>query len=379
MDIYLDNSATTRVCPEAARVCMEAMQEDYGNPSSLHRMGYRAEQRIRTASEQLASALGCSPEELLYTSGATEANNLALLGVMKAYSRQGKTLITTTIEHPSIMEPAKELERRGFRVKRLAPLPGGTYSARQFAEALDEDTILISCMLVNNETGLQLPVEEIAHTVKRLKPEVLVHSDGVQAFLRQPLKLRSSGIDLLSISGHKVRAPKGIGVLYHRRDVRLLPRLFGGGQQKGLRSGTEPVPLIAALGAAAAAQKDSVRQERERMAALKVRLAAACEPIKGIRVGSLGEGYAPHIVTISAWGIRSEVLLHFLEQYGIYVSSGSACSRGHHSPVLEALGVDRDTADETIRVSFGSETTEESIDELAARLLEATQSLAKQR
>ena len=254
MEYYLDNSATTRVCPEAAQACVKAMEETYGNPSSLHRMGYRAEQLVRQASEQLGAALSCAPEDIIYTSGATEANNLALFGVMKAYARQGKTLITTAIEHPSISETAEELARRGFRVKRLPPLPDGTYSPRQFAEALDEDTVLVSCMLVNNETGLELPVEEIARTIKRLKPEVLIHTDGVQAFLRQPIKLRSSGIDLMSISGHKVRAPKGIGALYVHRGIRLLPRLYGGGQQKGIRSGTEPVPLIAALGAAAAAQ-----------------------------------------------------------------------------------------------------------------------------
>ena len=379
MEYYLDNSATTRVCPEAAQACVKAMEETYGNPSSLHRMGYRAEQLVRQASEQLGAALSCAPEDIIYTSGATEANNLALFGVMKAYARQGKTLITTAIEHPSISETAEELARRGFRVKRLPPLPDGTYSPRQFAEALDEDTVLVSCMLVNNETGLELPVEEIARTIKRLKPEVLIHTDGVQAFLRQPIKLRSSGIDLMSISGHKVRAPKGIGALYVHRGIRLLPRLYGGGQQKGIRSGTEPVPLIAALGAAAAAQKDSVRQERSRFSALKERLAAACREIAGVTMSPVGEGYAPHIATLSLRGIRSEVLLHFLEQYGIYVSSGSACSRGKQSPVLKALGVDRQTADETIRVSFGAETTEEAVDELAVRLEEALHTLAKVR
>lgn len=354
------------------------METEYGNPSSLHRMGYRAEQMVNRAAEQLAAALFCEPKEILFTSGATEANNLALFGCAEANRRRGNTIITTAIEHPSVLEPAAVLEKQGFRVKYLKPDAGGSYTPQQFAEAVDEDTILVSCMFVNNETGLIQPVEEIAAACKRRNPQVVVHSDAVQGFLRQPLRVKSSQLDLVSVSGHKVQAPKGIGALYVRRGVRLLPRVFGGGQQGGVRSGTEPVPLIAAFGAAAEAQREQVRAGQARYEALKAQLCAACRDIPGVTVHSTSL-CAPHIVSLSVQGIRSEILLHYLEEFEIYVSSGSACAKGKHSHVLEAVGVERRAADETIRVSFGADTTGEMVEQLVSRLAEANRCLAKQR
>ena len=378
MECYLDNSATTKPCKEAVEACVSAMETEYGNPSSLHGMGYRAEQTVTRAKEQLAAALSCTAAEILFTSGATESNNLALFGAAEAGIRRGRTILTTAVEHPSVLETAAELERRGFTVKRLLPGEDGRYTAEQFADAVDSDTVLVSCMMVNNETGLILPVEEIARAVKRKNAQTLVHVDGVQGFLKIPVKLKTSSIDLRSVSGHKVRAPKGIGALYVKRGVRLIPRMFGGGQQGGLRSGTEPVPVIAAFGAAVEAQKDAVSASRERYAALKGRLLTGCEKISGVSIHS-GEECAPHIVSLSVYGIRSEVMLHFLEQYAIYVSSGSACAKGKQSYVLEALGIDRRESDETLRVSFGAETTEAMIDEFLLRLEEGSRSLARQR
>ena len=378
MEIYLDNSATTRVCREAAAACCQAMETVFGNPSSLHKKGFAAEQLADLSKTQLAAALSCAPGELLFTSGATEANNLALIGTAEALKRRGKTILTTAVEHPSVLETAQELERRGFRLKILPPAGPEGYTPEQFAQAVDEDTILVSAMMVNNETGLILPVKQIAQAVKAKNPQTLVHTDGVQAFLKLPVRLKSSGLDLFSISGHKAAAPKGIGALWIRKGVRLLPRSFGGGQQAGLRSGTEPVQLYAAFGAAAEAQLPHLQENLQHYRALKEGLLEQLASIPEVTVHS-GENCAPHIVSLAVRGIRSEILLHYLEQFEIYVSSGSACSKGKPSGVLEALGVDRRTADETVRVSFCADTTKEMLEELVFRVKEGISSLAKQR
>lgn len=379
MDIYLDNSATTRPCDEAVAACVYAMETEYGNPSSLHRRGFAAERLIDTAAKQLAAALSCDPAELIFTSGATESNNLAIFGAAEASARRGRTIVTTAIEHPSVLEAVRQLEERGYTVRRLLPNGDGVYTAQQFADAVDGDTVLVSCMMVNNEMGLILPVPEIAKAVKRKNPGVLVHVDAVQGFLKLPIRLKNSAVDLLSVSGHKVRAPKGIGALYIRRGVRILPRTFGGGQQNGLRPGTESVPLISAFGAAVEVQRTRLTEELERYRQLRTRLEEAADGVEGLRVNFSGGHCAPHIVSLSAHGIRSEVMLHFLEQYDISVSSGSACAKGAHSYVLTALGLSDRTADETIRVSFGAETTPDMIDELVGRMAQGLATLAKQR
>lgn len=378
MEIYLDNSATTRPCREAVDACLFAMETEYGNPSSLHRKGLRAEQLQNRAKAQLAAALSCEPSELIFTSGATESNNLALMGAAHANMRKGKTILTTSIEHPSVMEVTAALEKEGFRIKRLMPDENGSYTPEQFAEAVDADTILVSCMYVNNETGLILPVFAIAEAVKRKKADVLVHVDAVQGFLKQPIRLKNAAVDLLSVSGHKVSAPKGIGALFIRKGVRIQPRVYGGGQQNGIRSGTEPVPLIAAFGAAVEAQYQKLEESRKRYAARKEFLCEKLAGIEGISVNST-ERCAPHIVSISVKGIRSEVMLHYLEQFEIYVSSGSACAKGKQSYVLAALGFSKPLSDTTLRISFGPDTTEEMLAELAKRLEEGSRTLAKMR
>lgn len=378
MEIYLDSSATTRPCAEAIEACNYAMSVEYGNPSSLHQKGFEAEKLVLFAKSRLAAALGCEESELFFTSGATEANNLALFGVANANRRRGRTIVTTAIEHPAVLEPAAALEQQGYCLKRLLPDKDGRYTPEQFAEAVDEDTILVSTMFVNNETGLILPISEIAKAVKKKNPNVLFHTDAVQGFLKLPLKLKNSGIDLLSVSGHKVFAPKGIGALYVRRGVRLIPLFYGGGQQFGLRSGTEPVPLIAAFGAAVDKQYGTIQKNYEHYISLKKHLLGRLTSMEDVIIRS-HEGCAPHIVSLTVKGIRSEILLHFLEQKKVYVSSGSACGKGKPSHVLEALGVAFPDSDETVRLSFSPEITAAMLDEFVASLEEGLCVLQKRR
>lgn len=378
MEIYLDNSATTKPCAEAVDACVNAMTKTYGNPSSLHDVGFAAEKCIKEAKKQIAAALKCDVSEIVFTSGATESNNLALVGAAQAKIRRGKTIVISAVEHPSVLETAHALAQQGFTVKTVQPQADGTFSAQSFADAVDSDTTLVSCMMVNNETGLLLPIAEIAAAVKAKKADVLVHTDAVQAFLKLPIRFPALSVDLMSISGHKVYAPKGIGALIVKKGVRLIPQITGGGQQNGVRSGTEPVPMIAAFGAAVAAQRTKLSARIAHYEALSKRLRDAFSQNEDVSFRS-GDACVPYIVSLSVFGVRSETMLHFLEQKGIYVSSGSACAKGAHSHVMDALGVDRMTADETLRISFSPETTEEMIDTLVSAILEGEQTLAKQR
>lgn len=378
LEIYLDNSATTKPCKEAVEACVNAMTKTYGNPSSLHDVGFAAEKCVKEAKKQIAAALKCDVSEVLFTSGATESNNLALVGAAQAKIRRGKTIVISAVEHPSVFETAHSLETQGFTVKVVSPQADGTFSAQSFADAVDNDTTLVSCMMVNNETGLLLPIAEIAAAVKAKKPDVLVHTDAVQAFLKIPIRFPALSVDLMSISGHKVYAPKGIGALIVKKGVRLVPQIIGGGQQNGLRSGTEPVPMIAAFGAAVGAQKTKLAARLFHYEALNQRLHDAFSDTEAVTFRS-NDACVPYIVSLSVFGVRSETMLHFLEQKGIYVSSGSACAKGAHSHVMDALGVDRMTADETLRISFSPETTEEMIDTLVSAILEGERTLAKQR
>lgn len=378
MECYLDNSATTKPCEEAVKAAVWAMRETYGNPSSLHRKGFEAEKLVAEAHTQLAAALSCEPSELLFTSGATESNNMALFGAAEARKRRGKTILISAVEHPSVMEAAAHLEAQGFSVKRILPDENGVYTPECFAEEVDGDTILVSAMMVNNETGLILPVKEIAKAVKAKNPDVLFHTDAVQAFLKLPIRLKGTQIDLLSVSGHKVCAPKGVGALFVKKGVRIAPLFYGGGQQNGLRSGTESVPLIAAFGAAAEKGRKNLAKNREHYESLRALLVQEVAAVPQIRLWDFSH-HAPHIVSLSVYGVRSETMLHYLEQFAIYVSSGSACARGKHSYVLSALGMDKMTADETLRISFAPDTTDEMVRELVRHIAQGAQALAKQR
>lgn len=374
MEIYLDNCATTKVCPEAAEAAMKAMVEDYGNPSSLHRMGLRAE-RILTGTRKAAAALlGCDYGCIYLTGGATDSNNIAIQGAVRARARMGKTIVTTTVEHPSVGETVSMLEKSGYTVKRVAPRANGQFDPEDFLEAVDADTVLLTFMMVNNELGTILPYEKVVPALKKRFPDLLIHIDGVQGFTKLPFHPERLGVDLFSFSGHKLYAPKGIGGLYIRKGLRILPVEYGGGQEKAIRPGTEAVPAIAGLGAALtmikAHQSEIMRNYRERQNQVR----SLVKEIPGVVINSPENG-CPHIINLSVPGIPSEVMLHALEEKGVYVSSGSACSKGALSGVLKAFHLPDERIRSALRVSFSRETTGEEIEAFAQALKEVTDRL----
>lgn len=368
MAVYLDNAATTRPCREAVEAAAKAMTDNYGNPSSLHRMGVDAQLTVDRARKSIADVLGCDSGCIYFTSGATESNNLAVRGACAAYGRKKKKIVVSTVEHASVAETMVALESMGFEVERISPCEDGGFSAADFVNACDENTCLISMMLVNNETGHILPVSETFTAVKRRFPDIITHCDCVQGFMKLPVKTASLGADLISLSGHKICAVKGVGALYVRKGVRLVPIVTGGKQEKGLRSGTESVPLIAAFGAAVEKLASDILQRYEKAERLKRFLLDRLAEIGGVTVNSPENG-SPYIINISV-GRRSEIMLHFLEQKDIYVSSGSACSKGAQSGVLTEFGVKREDADGALRISMTSETAEEELTAFAEALKE---------
>ena len=364
MEAYLDNSATTRVLPCVKDLMVEVMEVEYGNPSSLHKKGVEAEAQVRLARERIAKTLKAAEKNIYFTSGGTESNNMALIGAAMANRRAGMHLITSSVEHASVRQPMRFLEEQGFSVTYLPVDRTGKIRLDALADAIREDTILISVMYVNNEMGAVEPVEEIAQMIRRKKPDILFHVDAIQAYGKYEIRPKRQGIDLLSVSGHKIHGPKGIGFLYVGDSVKIKPIVFGGGQQKDLRSGTENVPGIAGLGLAAQEMYRDHQEKVERLYRLKEALVEGVASLDGTVVNGLtGRDSAPHIVSVSFEGVRSEVLLHALEEKGIYVSSGSACSSNHPSvsSTLKSIGVARDLLDSTIRFSFGMETVMDEI------------------
>lgn len=376
--VYLDNAATTKVRQEAVDAAVNAMEKQYGNPSSLHRFGLEAENIVTAARKIIAKTLGCTPAELFFTSGATESSNLAILGGTQAMHRRGNRVVTTTVEHPATGHPFDKLEKQGLEVIRISPRENGKFAPEDFVEAVNDQTILVSCMYVNNETGLILPIEEIGKKIKRKSPNLLFHVDAVQAFGKLPFQVGRMPVDMMSISGHKIYAPKGIGAFYLKKGVRVLPRNLGGGQEKGLRSGTESVPMIAGFGAAIQAIAPSIRRNLSHYQELNHYLREQLQGISGIVWNSQPDD-APYICNFSVLGIRSEIMLHFLEQKEIYVSSGSACSKGAHSGVLSELGCSDQQVDSALRISFSYETTKQDLDCLIAGLQEGMATLARQK
>lgn len=352
--IYLDNAATTRPCREAVEAAVRCMTENFGNASSLHRAGIDAESVLKEAKRTILALLGAEDGELFFTSGATESNNTAIFGAANAYRHNGKRIVTTAAEHPSAAIPVDRLCERGYEAIRLSPKDHADFE-QALADAVDENTLLVSAIWVNNETGFITDPLKLYRAVKRKNPKTLVHIDAVQGFRKLPSD-RLKG-DFISLSAHKIHGIKGVGALYAAKGARFTPLLYGGGQQGGLRSGTEPIDLIAAFAAAARAYPDCA----EKYAALSERLRETLLPLGGITFNSFHN--APNILNFSVDGVRSEIMLHILEEREIYVSSGSACSRGKKSRVLSAFGVSDRNADTAIRVSFSPETTE---DELAA-------------
>lgn len=368
--IYLDNSATTKVCPEAARAVMEAMTENYGNPSSGHALGRAAGELLTASRDKVAKALGALREEIFFTSGGTEADNWAVINGAKHNSRVGKHIITTAVEHDAVLKSMKELERLGFEVEYIKPDEDGNIPAQRFADAIRPDTALISVMMVNNETGCVFPIAEIARAIKLKKSRALLHVDAVQGFLKIPFKAKTLGADMISVSSHKIHGPKGIGALYIKKGLHLPPFIFGGGQENGNRSGTEALPAIAGFGAAVEIGFKNMTENNGRMKALKEKLKESlAENLPECVI--VGAGDAPHILNISMPGYKSEVIMNFLDAQGICVSKGSACKRGKRSHVLEAMGVANEIIDGSLRVSLSADNTEEEIKVFTEALADA--------
>ena len=365
MEAYLDNSATTRCSAKAAEMVMKVMREDFGNPSALHTKGVEAEHYVKEARAFFAKNLKVDEKEICFTSGGTESNNLALIGTAMANRRAGNHLITTSVEHASVDNTMKYLEEQGFRVTYLPVDEYGVVSLEALKEALCPETILVSVMYVNNEVGAVQPVDEIAKIVKEHNPNTIFHVDAIQAYGKYRIYPKKEGIDLLSVSGHKIHGPKGTGFLYVNSKVKIHSIVFGGGQQKGLRSGTENVPGIAGMAEAAAECYENLEEKIDRLYALKDRFVSQVSALEGTKVnGHTGRDSAPQIVSVSFRDVRSEVLLHALEEKGIYVSAGSACSSNKPSVsrTLKNMEIDKELLGSTLRFSFCFDTTEEEID-----------------
>lgn len=374
MTIYLDSAATTRPSEACVTAMTEMMRETFGNPSSLHRMGLDAQLLMEQARRQIAAALECEAGSVMFTSGATESNHLAIRGAAFAYGRHKRRVITTTVEHASVRGAFDLLEAEGYEVVRIAPDADGILRAEKIAAAVNDDTCLISMMMVNNETGAVLPVKETFTKIKREHPQVITHCDAVQGFMKLPVNPAKLGADLLTVSGHKVHACKGIGALYHKKGIRLTPLLKGGEQEGSLRPGTESVPLTVGFGAAVNELRGTLTQRAEYISSLRQECIRQLSELEGITVNSPADG-SPYILSFSVKGLRSETMLHFLSDKGIFVSSGSACSKGKQSGVLEQFGIKQDRADSTLRVSFCMENQPEDITALCEALKEAQQRL----
>jgi cysteine desulfurase len=374
--LYLDNSATTRPLDEVVDAIVEVMKVHYGNPSSLYRLGMEAEQLLNQSRTVIAQSLGVRPEWVVFTSGGTESNNLAIKGTAYSYRSRGKHLITTEIEHASVYECFRQLEEEGFRVTYLKPDSSGAVSVKAVEKALTPDTILVSIMHVNNETGVIQPIREIGEMLKN-HPRILFHVDAVQSVGKIPLVPEGWGIDLLSVSAHKLHGPKGVGLLLKREGLKLRPLLAGGGQEFGIRSGTENVPLIVGMAKALRIAMEKRAEHMDKLYALRDALIARLRDIPGIRLNGVQERgkVAPHIINFSIPGLKSEVVVHALEQHGIYVSAGSACSSGDEKPsrVLLAMGLSEAEASSAIRVSLSPQLTEADMD----RFIQALETVIK--
>lgn len=373
MECYLDNSATTRCTKSVAQVMTEVMCGAYGNPSSLHHKGVEAERYVREARETIAKTLKCTPKEIFFTSGGTESDNLAIRGAAYANARQGRHLITTSVEHPAVLNTMQYLEQQGYEVTYLPVDEYGRVRLSDVEAAIRPDTILVSMMHTNNEIGALEPIAEAGELIKRVNPNTLFHVDAVQGYGKSRIYVKRMKIDMLSVSAHKIHGPKGIGFLYVGDRVKIRPIVFGGGQERGLRSGTENVPAIAGMAQAAEEIYQNLDEDVERMYGLRARLEDGIRRLENVRFNTLpGRESAPHVLSVSFAGVRSEVLLHALEDKGIYVSAGSACASNHPetsgSATLRAIGLEKELLNSTIRFSLSAFTTEEEIDDTVQAL-----------
>ena len=373
---YLDNSATTPLCAEAKAALAQAV-DAFGNPSSLHALGAAALASLNEARATVAAAIGCTPREVIFTSGGSEANNTALFGAARALARQGRHIVASAVEHPSVLNALSALEKEGFSVTMISPDGQGHISPDAVIAALRPDTVLVSLMAVNNETGARFPTEAIKPALKAVGSPALVHVDGVQAFGKLSLRPGTVGADLISVSGHKIHAPKGVGALYVSKSARILPLIYGGGQEGGLRSGTESTLLIAAFAAAVRALPDRKATLMQVQALRDDAVKRLCA-LPGVVLNS-PEDALPYLFNFSVEGIRSETLLHFLESREIYVSSGSACAKGRASHVLAAQGLSRERIDSALRVSFSRFSAPEDVDALVAAVAEGAATLKRKK
>lgn len=365
MEAYFDNSATTVVTESVKDIVVKAMTEDYGNPSSMHMIGVNAEKYVKTAKENIAKILKVDEGEIYFTSGGTEGNNMAIIGSANANKRAGNRVITTKIEHSSVANPMKYLEKQGFDVVYLPVDNNGIVDMEVLKKEMTKDTILVSIMNVNNEVGAIEPVSEIGKYIKSVNPSVVYHVDAIQAFGKMEIRPRKENIDILTVSGHKIHAPKGSGFMYIKKNTKVNPIILGGGQQEGMRSGTENVPGIAGIGQAAKDCYDNLEKNVAHMTELKDYLIDELSKIDGVTINSQkGNAGAPHIVSASFENVRSEVLLHALEDKGVYISAGSACSsnRPAVSETLKAMGIDSKLLGSTVRFSFCELNKKEEID-----------------
>lgn len=365
MEAYLDNSATTRCYEEVAEIVAKTMIEDYGNPSAMHLKGVEAENYVKESAKAIAKTLKVQDKEIYFTSGGTESDNWALIGSALANHRQGKHMITTPFEHSAVSAPLAWLQEQGYEITVIPVDEQGNLDLKKLEEAIREDTILVSTMFVNNEMGAVVPVEEVGKIVHEKNPKALYHVDAIQAYGKYKIYPKKMGIDLLAVSGHKIHGPKGVGFLYINEKAKVQPLILGGGQQKGMRSGTDNVPGIAGLGAAAKMIYENLDKNVEHMRELKLYFAKELEKLEQVEInGPDPEKGAPHILNVSFLGVRSEVLLHSLEDLGIYVSAGSACSSHKRagSASLGALGLSQERKESAIRFSFCETTTKEEVD-----------------
>lgn len=374
MEVYLDNAATTRVCPEAADIAYKTMLETYGNPSSTHTKGREAKAVLDNARKQLAAALDCAPGEVYFTSCGSEGDNWAIINGAESMRRKGLHIISSEVEHDAVRKSTDELKRRGFEVTMLKPESDGSISPEAVAAALRPDTVLVSLMMVNNETGAVTDIAAVAKALKKAKSIALLHTDAVQGFMKVPFSAKRLGADMITVSGHKIHAPKGIGALYIKTGVKIKPYIMGGAQESGLRAGTEAMPQIAAFGKACELAKASMNDATERMAQLRQYAAGriVAEMPEAVIIG----GGAPHILSVSLPGWRSEVLMNFLEARSVFVSRSSACKKGGRSHVLEAMGLPAEVIDGAVRISLSRYTTKDELDELCSALKDAHDTLA---
>ena len=370
--IYFDNSATTPLCAEAEKELICCIEENWGNPSSLHALGLKAEMLLEETRSALSGVLQCRNDEIFFTSGGTQANNIAVIGAAKSRARLGKTVITTSIEHPSVSKCFDELEKQGFNVIRLSSDRYGMISLDELEKALSGDVILVSMMLVNNELGTVLPIKEAVRLTKSIAKNAVFHCDAVQAFGKLPVRVRDLGVDLLSVSGHKIHAPKGAGALYVKKGTKIDSPVFGGGQEKEIRSGTEPMPAIAGLKGALKALDTAGSYKK--VSAIKERLVSLLGEIDGVVINSSPDSI-PDIMNISLPGYPSEVILNAFSEKGIYVSAGSACAKGNKSPVLSAAGLEGRIIDSSLRLSFSRFNEESQADEFVEELKKAMKNI----